>query len=68
MGREMYKIQIGNEIKLYEEGTTYKKIAEEYQGQYENDIVLVLVDGKLQELLKECRQDCKLEFIQPIQR
>lgn len=63
MGREMYKIQIGNEIKLYEEGTTYKKIAEEYQGQYENDIVLVLVDGKLQELLKECRQDCKLEFI-----
>ena len=63
MGREMYKIQIGNEIKLYEEGTTYKKIAEEYQGQYENDIVLVLVDGKLQELLKECRQDCKLEFL-----
>ena len=63
MGKEMYKIQIGNEIKLYEEGTTYKRIAEKYQEQYENDIVLVLVDGKLQELLKECKQDCKLEFI-----
>lgn len=63
MGKKMYKIQLGNEIKLYEEGTTYKKIAEEYQTQYENDIVLVLVDGKLQELLKECKQDCKLEFV-----
>lgn len=63
MGKKMYKIQIGNQIKLYEEGTTYKKIAEEYQEQYENDIVLVFVDGKLQELLKECRQNCKLEFI-----
>ncbi|WP_461811073.1 uridine kinase family protein [Faecalimonas sp.] len=63
MGKKMYKIQIGNQIKLYEEGTTYKKIAEEYQKQYENDIVLVIVDGKLQELLKECRQDCKLEFV-----
>ncbi|WP_461811833.1 uridine kinase family protein [Faecalimonas sp.] len=63
MGKKMYKIQIGNEIKLYEEGTTYKKIAEEYQEQYKNDIVLVFADGKLQELLKECKQDCKLEFI-----
>lgn len=63
MDRKMCRIQIGNGIKLYEEGTTYKKIAEDYQGEYENDIVLVLVDGKLQELPKQCKHDCKLEFI-----
>ena len=34
MGKEMYQVQIGGETRLYEEDTTYKTIAEEYQKEY----------------------------------
>ena len=42
MEKEMYNVQIGDEIRQYESGTTYRQIAEEWQEQYENDIVLKL--------------------------
>lgn len=61
--KEMYTIQINDEIKRYEKGTTYLSIAKEYQSQYENDIVLVWVDHRLQELYKTVQQDGVLEFI-----
>ncbi|MFR4784685.1 MAG: hypothetical protein ACLUAR_18945 [Pilosibacter sp.] len=35
--------------KTYPEGTTYLEIAREFQDQYENDILLVRVNGKLRE-------------------
>lgn len=63
MVKKMYTVEIGTEKRTYEEGTTYEWIAQDYQEQYEDDIVLVLVDGKLQELPKEIKGDCKLEFI-----
>ena len=56
-------VTIGGEIKEYELGTTYREIASEYQSQYEDDIVLVFVDGKLAELHKRVAQDCTLEFV-----
>ena len=41
MDRKVYQVKVGNEVKQYEEGTTFAKIAKEYQKQYENEIVLV---------------------------
>ena len=41
MDRKVYKVKVGNQVKQYEEGTAFAKIAKEYQKQYENEIVLV---------------------------
>ena len=62
MDKKMYQVRIGDEIRMYEEGTTYQAIAKEYQKDYENDIVLVFIDGKLQELFKTLKKDCTLCF------
>lgn len=62
MEKEMYNVQIGDEIRKYESGTTYRQIAEEWQEQYENDIVLVFVNGRLQELFKTLKEDCIIRF------
>lgn len=48
--------------KEYPIGTTYQEIAREYQEQYENDILLVSVNGKLRELHKSVQFDCGLCF------
>lgn len=58
----MYNVQIGDEIRRYKSGTTYRQIAEEWQEQYENDIVLVFVNGRLQELFKTLKEDCIIRF------
>ena len=62
MEKEMYNVQIGDEIRQYESGTTYRQIAEEWQEKYENDIVLVFVNGRLQELFKTLKEDCIIRF------
>ena len=38
----MPEVRIGSEIKTYPQGTAYAEIAEEYQKNYENDILLGL--------------------------
>ena len=53
----MAQVRIGNEVREYPEGTTWLEVAGEYQHFYENDILLVRVNGKLQELHKHVR-DC----------
>ncbi len=63
MGENMVNVQIGNEIRQYKEGTIYQEIAKEYQEQFANDIVLVYVNGKLQELHKELMKDCVIQFV-----
>lgn len=55
-------VQIGNIIKEYEKGTSYLKIAQDFQSEYEDDIVLVYIDGKLQELHKTLKSDCVMRF------
>ena len=62
MAGNMYHVQIGNEIRQYEEGTTYRQIAEEYQQYYAHDIVLVFVNERLQELFKTVNSDCTIRF------
>lgn len=61
--REEYEVKIGTEVKQYKSGTTFKDVAEEFQNQYDNDIVLVMKNGKLTELFKEITSDCSIDFI-----
>lgn len=63
MKEKMYKVQIGQEIKEYPAGTKFYEIAGEYESQFEYTIVLVTVDGKLEELYKELKKNCVLTFI-----
>ena len=44
---QLYQVKIGEETRPYQEGTSYGQIAEEFQKDYKDDIVLVFVDGKL---------------------
>lgn len=59
----MVTIRIGGEEKLYEEGIKYEIIAQEYQNRYDSRIALVLVNGKIRELMKRVDRDCELDFI-----
>ena len=61
--KRMYHVKIKNEVKEYEAGITHHDIAKEYQKDYEHEIVLVFVDGKLQELHKRLKKDCEISFV-----
>mgnify|MGYP002601969775 CR=1 FL=1 len=63
MEQQMYKVQIDGEERSFPAGTTYLQIAGEYQERYPHDIVLVYVNGKLQELGKKLKKDCELQFV-----
>ena len=52
MNEVFYTVQVRDCDRKFREGTTYLDIAKEYQHKYEHDIVLVFVDGRLQELFK----------------
>ncbi len=58
----MVNITINNEVRQYPKGTTFEKIAEDYQAQYDNMIALVLVNGKIQELIKTAQEDAEVSF------
>ena len=62
VGRRMYTITIKGVEKQYPQGTTYEQIAEEYQAEYEHQIVAVAADGKIRELFKKFTRNCTLEF------
>jgi uridine kinase len=63
MEDKMVKVQVEGEIRRYPSGTTYLKIAEDFQEHEENDIVLVLEGMRLRELHKTVQEDCSLKFI-----
>ena len=63
MSEKMYQITIDNKTNAYSDETTYLQIAQAYQQHYKDDIVLVLVDGKLQELYKKVSKDCQISFV-----
>lgn len=58
-----FQVKIGDEIKKYPKGTTYGEIAKEYQFQYEEQIALVVRNGKIRELFKKVDKDCTIEFL-----
>lgn len=64
MEKKMCVVQIGNQSRKYESGTPFLKIAEDFQGEYKHEIVLVNLDGNhLQELNRFLDRDCSLEFV-----
>lgn len=63
MEKQMCTVTVKEQTNRYEAGTTYQDIAKEMQGEYENDIILSFVDGRLQELHKEVTEDCALQFV-----
>lgn len=56
------RLNIMGEWKEYEAGTTYQQVAEEYREQLKDDIVLVLVNNRLQEL-RHPVEDGELTFV-----
>lgn len=58
----MAVVTINGVEKQYPIGMSYQEIAKEYQPQYENDILLVSINGKLSELHKTVQFDCNLHF------
>ncbi len=59
----MLKMMINGVCREYPEGTGFRQIAEEYQKDYEEDIVLVKLNGKLRELTKTPAEGGELEFV-----
>ncbi|MBE5980518.1 MAG: nucleoside kinase [Paenibacillaceae bacterium] len=55
-------VTIDGTKKQYPIGTTYQDIAKEYQPQFDNEILLVGINGKLRELHKTVQFDCTLQF------
>lgn len=58
----MALVKIHGITKEYPEGTTWMEVVREHQKEYEYDILLVRVNGKLQELHKQVK-DCELSFV-----
>lgn len=56
-------VTIGDEKREYAGGTPFQEIAKEYQKRVGHEILLVSADGRLRELHKTLKEDCKLEFI-----
>ncbi len=63
MNEKMVTLEIGGEKKQYPFGTSFEKIAAEYQKQQKDEIVLVLYNNRLRELNKKVEKDGTLTFI-----
>ena len=59
----MLAVKVNGEMRTYPEGTAFLEIAKEFQPQYEDDILLVRVNGKLMELHKTLKKDSEVSFI-----
>lgn len=60
---QVFQVKIGDETREYPKGTTFGDIAKEFQSQYEEQIALVVRNGKIRELFKKVDKDCTLEFL-----
>lgn len=58
----MIQLKIDTQIKTYSEDVTWQVAAEEYQKEYADEILLVQVNGKLQELQEKIREG-EVQFI-----
>lgn len=57
----MNKVTLGTLVKEYETGTTYEQILRENYPEQAEHIILVKVNGKLEELAKKVKRDCVAE-------
>lgn len=62
------EVTIHNKVYEYEFGTTYEQIAKDFQHEYDSQIVLVNINGKLRELHKLLSHDCEIDFITTAQK
>ena len=60
---EKVKVTIGEKVYEYSRGTSFLEIAKDFQDDYKDDIALVMVGYRLQELNKLLTEDCCLTFI-----
>lgn len=58
----MVRLTINTQIKEYPEDITWQKVAQEYQKEYSDEILLVQVNGKLQELQEKIREG-EVQFV-----
>ena len=63
MEAKKYRVQIDGTTYTYDEGTTFEKIANDFQERYENRIVLGCEGYRLFELKKVLKRDIALKFI-----
>ena len=62
MAKETVKVTINGKTTEYPKGTTFEKIAQDNQKDYDAKIVLVSTYGKLRELNKKVNEDCEINF------
>ena len=63
METKQITLTIQGEKKKYPQGTTFETIAQEYQKEYPDDIVLVFFGNRLRELHKKATKDGTLSFV-----
>ena len=63
MGADKVKLTVCGEEKFYDKGTPYAVIAEEFQKNYQDDIVLASVNRRVRELHKTVKKDGEVSFI-----
>ena len=63
METKKYQVQIDGNTYTYDEGTTFEKIANDFQDSYKHRIVLGCEGYRLFELKKTLKRDCELKFI-----
>lgn len=59
----MVTVTIEGQSRVYPVGTSFEKIAEEYQGKYKSQIAVAVENGKIRELSKKTTKDCELHFL-----
>ena len=60
---QTYFVTVKNQSYPYPSGTTFQRIAKDFQAQYDSDILLVERNGKLCELCKTLDRDCTLNML-----
>ena len=63
MEQMMHKVVVNGEVRTYPHGTGFRKIAGDFQNQAEAPVILVMENGKLQELHNTLQRDCTIELI-----
>lgn len=63
MEQKMVKAEIQGKVRKYPEGTSFAEIVEPFQEDSQAPIILVTVNGKLKELHKKLKRDCRLDFV-----
>lgn len=63
MKKRICQVVINGIQKQYPAGTAFAEIAQEYQPEYEDDIVLVMLNNRLKELNKTLKTDGELIFV-----